>query len=147
MKSLLISIALLFGFTAAATGKPVSGTVVWFDLRVSEFAKAEDFYGKLFGWQFQELFPGYKMISNQGKGIGGLSREQSANKENQGTMMYFQVESLRDSFNQALALGAREELIPTDIPGFGSYAIVRDLDNNQIALFSEKPLSANKTKK
>lgn len=137
MKSLFITIAMLLGTTAVATEKPISGAVVWFDIRVGEFPKAENFYGALFGWQFQEIFPGYKMISNQGKGIGGFSQAKSGKQEAQGTMIYFRVEDLKTSFAHAITLGAKEDLSPTNIPGFGSYAIIRDTDNNQIALFSE----------
>ena len=76
MKSFLVLIALVFGVSAFAVDKPTTGTVVWFDVRVTDFAKAEDFYGKLFGWQFQEIFSGYKMISSGGKGVGGFSISQ-----------------------------------------------------------------------
>lgn len=139
MKSFLVLVTLLMSLNAVAAESP-SGTVVWFDIRVSDSVKSESFYGRLFGWEFQEIFPGYKMISAHGKGIGGLSRDRNSEKGNQGTMIYFRVENLKRSYANAIAFGAKGELGPSDIPNFGSYAVLRDPDNNQIALFSEKPL-------
>lgn len=140
MKALFLLICLFLSATAFSDDRPPVGSAVWFEIRVSEFEKAESFYSRLFGWTFQEIFPGYKMISLHDEGIGGLTLQKSKTQGGQGTMTFFRVENLKSSFTQALSFGATQEQEPMDIEGYGSYAIIRDLDNNQIALFSEKSL-------
>src|SRR5687767_4675279 len=131
IKTLLLAFMLLIGINTHAADTPM-GTVVWFDIRTTNSQKAEDFYGKLFGWQFNEIFQGYKMITVDGKGIGGLAAQSSAVKKDQGTMLYFSVNDLKASYVLALSLGAQRKLEPTNIQGFGAYAIIQDIDGNEI---------------
>lgn len=135
----LLLVFLFVSIQSFAAGPRAAGTVAWFDLQVTDSAKAEKFYGKLLNWKFQEIQPGYKMISVDGNGIGGLLTEADAKTD--GALLYFQVESLKESFQNAVHLGAKAEMDPTNITGFGSYAILRDPFGNRIALFSEKALS------
>ncbi len=135
---LVATFASVSGF--AQPTKP-SGIVGWFDINTTQPSRAKEFYGALLGWEFQEIFPGYFMILNNGTGIGGLRLAESADRGTQGTRLYFTVSSLRDSYALALKIGASGSMEPTDISGFGSYAIIQDLDKNEVALFSDKPLS------
>ncbi len=140
MKHFLLLVTALFGMSANAAKGSSTGIVTWFDIRVAESSKAEAFYGPLFDWEFQEIFPGYKMILKNGVGVGGLSEEPARHRGKQGTMIYFKVEDLKRAHSAALSLGGRTEQPPMNIPGFGAYAIIRDFDENQIALFSDLPI-------
>ncbi|MCR5977669.1 VOC family protein [Gordonia jinghuaiqii] len=53
-----------------------SGAPIWFDLMSSDTAKAEDFYGQIFGWEAEtpnEEFGGYRNFYKNGKRVAGLS--------------------------------------------------------------------------
>jgi predicted enzyme related to lactoylglutathione lyase len=56
------------------------GSPCWIDLMTSDTAKARDFYGELFGWQFQsgdqELYGGYITAFKNGKIVAGIMQKQ-----------------------------------------------------------------------
>ena len=54
--------------TSTTTPNPVT----WFEIHTADPDRAKDFYGHVFGWEFDDSLPGYTMIS-QGDGapIGG----------------------------------------------------------------------------
>jgi predicted enzyme related to lactoylglutathione lyase len=53
------------------TGIHHQGKFVWNDLLTDDVAAAKDFYGQLFGWNFDEL-SGYTAIKNEERRIGGM---------------------------------------------------------------------------
>jgi uncharacterized protein len=133
MKKVLFIALLAFASLSHASSQ---GQVAWFDIRVTDFHRAEIFYTRLFKWTYKEIFPGYSMILNNGTGIGGIETATKAANPGFSVLIYFSVDDLKRSYALALASGASPELKPTDIPGFGSYAIIRDPDGNRIALHS-----------
>ena len=53
-----------------------SGAPIWFDLMSSDTAKAEEFYGAIFGWEAEapdEEMGGYRNFHKNGKRVAGLS--------------------------------------------------------------------------
>lgn len=53
-----------------------SGAPIWFDLMSSDTAKAEEFYGAIFGWEAEapdEEFGGYRNLLKNGRRVAGLS--------------------------------------------------------------------------
>jgi uncharacterized protein len=106
---------------------------------------AKGFYGKVFGWRFDDL-PGadYTMITTSVDGIesglGGLAQATGLRPPApNGIVPYIRP----DDFEKTLA--AIEEaggvvLIPkTDVMGYGWFAHFRDLDGNVIGLWEDAP--------
>jgi len=58
--------------TAQPTGERHVGKMVWHDLLTPDPAAAQKFYGKLFGWSFEQKDPLYTEIHLGGKKIGGI---------------------------------------------------------------------------
>jgi uncharacterized protein len=65
--------------STATNGKP--GDFVWHDLVTDDPAACRTFYEALFGWTFESadgVDPGYTIIRNQGRPIGGIVRRRGA---------------------------------------------------------------------
>ncbi len=81
----MVIIALLFTFAALngcstldltpvaspATHKHSPGKILWHDLLTQDVAQAEDFYGKMFGWDFKHQ-GAYTVVMRDGQAIGGM---------------------------------------------------------------------------
>lgn len=119
----------------------MANPVVHFEICGSDAAKTREFYGKLFGWQYQ-MFEAmdYGMVAPAGEGsIGGgvfAAPEQSPPY----VTFYVHVDDLAASLARAEELGGETTMPPTPIPGMGSMAMFNDPDGNMIGLFSEKKL-------
>lgn len=54
-----------------------SGAPIWIDLATSDVARAQEFYGAVFGWTFESAGPeyeGYVNAFSQGRPVAGLMR-------------------------------------------------------------------------
>jgi len=140
MRKILLFLFFVFNITSAYSNQDKTGTVTWFDIRTTNIQDSQNFFKKLFGWSFKKLYPGYDLILNKNIGIGGLSLAENLAPERQGVRLYFFTDKLQKSVSLALSIGAKLEQPPINIPNFGSYAVIRDLDNNKIALFSNKAI-------
>ena len=57
--------------TDTSTGIHHQGKFVWNDLLTEDVAAAKDFYGQLFGWDFEQLGR-YTVVKNNGQSIAGM---------------------------------------------------------------------------
>ncbi len=120
--------------------KKISGKTYWFDLPVSDFARAEHFYHALLDWTFLKLslpnLPGYRMIEVNGELIGGLRKVVPDTKQGEAPVLYFCVDQLKEKTRQAQTLGAKLSGEKVALgKGRGSFQGIIDLDDNIIALW------------
>lgn len=104
------------------------GKIVWFEVPSDDTAKASAFYGKLFGWSFEEFGgPDYRMAGAAG---GAVYRDPAA----RGLMAYFDVEDVDAAAARVRDLGgsAGEK---QEIPQTGWFVHCADLDGNKFGLF------------
>jgi predicted enzyme related to lactoylglutathione lyase len=120
------------------------GTVIWFEVWVSDLDRAKAFYSGLFGWEFAPLTEydpsgGYQEIrAGDAAGVNGAlvhgpDRERPAGR---GTIVYVHVPDLTAAVGKAVSLGGRLVQEPTGIGATaGSFALITDTEGNEFGLW------------
>lgn len=111
--------------------------VVHFEISGKNGKKTREFYGKLFGWQYQEMAGmDYGLVqpavagSSIGGGVGGPMGDAPPY-----ITFYVQVDDLAASLKTAESMGAQTIVPPSPIPNVGSFAMFTDPDGNLVGLF------------
>jgi predicted enzyme related to lactoylglutathione lyase len=111
------------------TGLSIPGKFVWFDLVTSDPIAARNFYGKVFGWNFQAVAGSddYSVITAGGRPIGGVFQPVAALAP-AGTrwLSFASVGDMAVVLGRLERLGFVKLLPATAVPGRGQQAIVRD---------------------
>src|SRR6202165_492000 len=107
-----------------ARGALMPGHIVHFEIPADDTEKGREFWGSLFGWQF-EAFPGgaeYHMtrISDQ---TGGAITGMEPGKR--GTRAYFDVDDIKAGAARVKELGGESDE-PQPVPGMGWFATCKD---------------------
>ncbi len=108
-------------------GEP--GSLAWTELTTNDIAGAREFYTGLFGWRTDVMQVGmeYTVFLND---EGPLAGAYVLTPEMEGMpvtwLPYFGVEDPDAAAAQAMSLGAEVMVEPTDIPGVGRFAMIRD---------------------
>jgi predicted enzyme related to lactoylglutathione lyase len=118
----------------------MAGEVVHLEIPADDTGKAREFWGGLFGWQF-ESFPGpseYHMtqISEQ---TGGAITNMEPGKR--GTRAYFAVDDINAGAARVQKLGG-EAGEPAPVPGMGWFAVCKDISGNEFGLWQSDPSAA-----
>jgi predicted enzyme related to lactoylglutathione lyase len=123
-----------------ATRMNEPGTLCWTELATTDTDASEKFYTSLFGWTAKRgtQAPGeYTEFFNRGTAIGGMLRiqpEWGAVPPN--WMPYFAVVDCDASAARAKHLGGSLQMPPTDIPGVGRFAVLRDPQGAVLAIIA-----------
>lgn len=125
--------------------KPSFGEFCWNELSTPNVKKAKEFYGKLFGWEFEDHDMGdmtYTMIKSKGKrscaGIWAIPKDlQGQIPPN--WMSYISVENVEKSLEQAVKLGATVMKPVSNAGEFGRFAIIVDPTGAVFALWQNIP--------
>lgn len=142
----ILASALMTAGLQAEAPKPLAdvkpGHIAWFDITTTSLPKSQEFYGKLFGWQFRQV-PGkhQAVIVASGTGIGTLRWANGQITPFSG-VVYVQVADLRASLKKAKELGGTLlPEFPFNLPnGAGAIAMVVDPVGHPIGLYSKTPL-------
>ena len=111
----------------------MSGQIVHFEIPADDPAKGREFWGSLFGWEFQS-FPGpfeYLMtrISEQ---TGGAITDMEPGKR--GLRVYFDVDDINAGAARVRELGGNANE-PRPIEGMGWFVTCEDLQGNEFGLW------------
>jgi predicted enzyme related to lactoylglutathione lyase len=109
-----------------------------------DVARAQRFYGGLFGWEFGEMpeFPNYFLFSFGAiKSSGGAIGVRGESVGSQ-VRLYVDVDSLDETLAKVSGLGGKVVQPKTEIPGQGWYAVIDDSEGNQLGLYENAPNSA-----
>lgn len=121
--------------TDTPTGIHHQGKFIWNDLLTEDVAAAKDFYGKLFGWTFEE-FDHYAVIKNNGQSIGGMLQVTNDTETIEDARWVCSL-SVAD-VDEAAALVTKEGGTvyrgPLDMPDRGRGALVSDPQGAQLLL-------------
>ena len=119
------------------------GSVVWFEIYVSDIARASDFYGRVAGWEFAALdgmpVDSYMMISNTAEGaLGGAIVSGFPERcGSDGTIVYISVDGIGDAVKRVIDAGGSLEAGERTInEADGRFTIARDPDGNLIGLWA-----------
>ena len=115
----------------------------WFEIYVSDFDKAKDFYSELFGWQFNKSTtlanPYYWIIyTGEGSVSGGLMKKSDPKHTGQAVVLYVETEDIDATIKSAEKLGGKIIQGKTLInEKAGYFALFTDLDGNTMGLWSK----------
>jgi len=115
----------------------MAGQIVHIEIPADDTGKAKEFWGGLFGWQF-EAFPGpseYHMtrISDQ-QGAAVTNMEQGK----KGTRAYFDVDDINTGAAKVRELGGQADE-PMPVPNMGWFATCADPQGNEFGLWQNDP--------
>ena len=112
--------------------------IVHFEIGARDYKKAMQFYGKVFGWSYDEHEgTKYGMVPPQAKDSIGGGINQIQEGQQPYVTIYVQVDDLQAYLDKAKANGGKTVVPPTPIPGIGSFAWLTDPEGNRIGLFRD----------
>ncbi|MDE3105907.1 MAG: VOC family protein [Acidobacteriota bacterium] len=117
---------------------------VHLELNTRNLQQSKDFYGQLFGWQFQDIDMGpmgtYSTFQCDSGPGGGMTASTGAPV---GWLAYIGVADVKATTEQAVALGATVLHGPAEVPGIGWMTIFHDPAGAGIAIFqASQPVPA-----
>jgi uncharacterized protein len=111
---------------------------VHMELNTPDLAKAKDFYGKLFGWTFDDHDMGpagtYSMFKPDDGPGGGMMTMAGPTF----WLPYVGVDNIRTATDKAKSLGATIHKDSLPVPGHGIFSIIGDPTGATIALWEAK---------
>ncbi len=104
------------------------GAPCWIDLTSSDLARAQDFYGTVFGWAFESAGPqyhGYVNATNDGHPVAGLMANQPATQSPDHWATYFHTTDIDATMSAVTAASGSVFLDKMEVPakGFMSLAV------------------------
>ena len=117
------------------------GEFCWNELATTDIEKSKDFYGKLFGWEFEEIKTddmSYAVIkSGNEKGFAGIWQIPTDKQKEipPHWMAYVLVKDIKASLKKAEDCGAKIVKEITHVSDIGFFAIIIDPTNAHIALW------------
>ncbi len=119
------------------------GRIAWFDITTTDLTRSEEFYGKLFSWQFTpvEGTDQAAEIIAGGTAVGTLRVAEGKISTFNG-VVYVQVNDIQASCKRANQLGGTVVAgFPFNLPdGTGAVAVVVDPAGHPVGLYSRAPL-------
>lgn len=114
----------------------VPGSVTWNELYTTDLQKAQDFYGQLLGWTFEQgPIPNYLMIHNNGRLNGGIMLlDESFGDMPPNWTVYFSVEDIDAAAKKVEEFGGKLMTPVSEAPGTGRFAIISDPQGAMSAL-------------
>ena len=110
------------------------GQIVHFEIPADDTAKSREFWGSLFGWQFQN-FPGpseYWMTEIVPKEQGAAITNMEPQKR--GSRAYFSVDDIKTGVARVQELGG-EAGDPMPVPNMGWFSTCKDPHGNEFGLW------------
>ena len=113
------------------------GQVVHLEIPADDTAKAREFWGGLFGWQWQEMEgPSEYHMTQISDQTGGAITNMEPGKR--GTRVYFDVDDINASAARVKELGGAADE-PGPVPGRGWFVTCRDAEGNEFGLWQVDP--------
>jgi predicted enzyme related to lactoylglutathione lyase len=115
----------------------MSGQVVHVEIPADDTAKGREFWGSLFGWEF-EAFPGpfeyhmTRLTEQQGAAITNMEPGK------RGPRVYFDVDEINAGAARVRELGGVADE-PQPVPGMGYFAVCKDSEGNEFGIWQTDP--------
>jgi predicted enzyme related to lactoylglutathione lyase len=120
------------------------GQFVWYELTTPDVDAARKFYPPITGWGTQQFDKDYTMWTTGGApfaGIFKLGPEQQAKGIPPNWMPYIEAGNVDETARKVSALGGAVVVPPSDIPGTGRFAVVRDPQGATFGLYKSNTAS------
>ena len=103
-----------------------------------DFDKARTFYGDVFGWKFKEMKEMNYLTFEAPDGINGGFTNEAEPATKPGILIYIEVEDIMATIKKCGDVGGATVVGKTQIsPDFGYFAMLKDLEGNQIGLWAK----------
>ena len=116
----------------------MAGEMVHIEIPADDTGKAKEFWGGLFGWQFEE-YPGgpgeYHMTRISESSGGAITNMESGKK---GTRTYFSVDDINAGAARVKELGGEAD-DPMPVPNMGWFVTAKDPQGNEFGLWQTDP--------
>ncbi|MFC1680840.1 VOC family protein [Pseudomonadota bacterium] len=106
-------------------GISLPGKVVWHDLLTPNPAGAQEFYGELLGWTFEDVGSGYTLARHDGRLVAGIAKVDKP-EENGHWITHLSVQDMDAVLAHTRTSGGEVILEPFDMQGRGRVALLRD---------------------
>ncbi len=119
------------------------GQIVHFEIPADDTTQGREFWGPLFGWEFQS-FPGpfeYHM-ARTGEQTGGAITNMEPGKR--GLRVYFDVADINAGRDRVRELGG-EASDPRPVPNMGWFSTCKDPHGNEFALWQVDPSASEQS--
>jgi predicted enzyme related to lactoylglutathione lyase len=113
----------------------MAGTPVHVELPAGDTSRAKEFYGKLFGWQWQSMEGPQEYHMTQFSETSGGAVFPA---EERGARIYFDVDDINAGAAKVKELGGQAD-DPQPVPGMGWFATAKDTEGNKIGLWQTDP--------
>ena len=116
----------------------MAGQMVHLEIPAADTAKARDFWGELFGWEFQafEGSPTEDLMTRFSETTGGAIMEDDGSTK--GPRVYFDVDDINAAAGRVAELGGNAgEALP--VPSMGWFAVCGDTEGNEFGLWQNDP--------
>jgi uncharacterized protein len=111
----------------------MAGNPVHFEVPAGDTGRSQQFWGSLFGWQFQSMEGPMEYHMGQINDQAGVATF-PADDGGRGIRVYFDVEDVNDGIARVKELGGKaEDAAP--VPGHGWFALCEDTEGNEFALW------------
>ena len=134
--------------TDSPTGERLPGKIIWRDLLTNDPAASQQFYGELFGWEFEKIGEAsnlrsnsaYTLIRHNGQLIGGMVDTVALNGRDDISqwVVLMAVEDLDAQTKAVKASGGEIVAPPTDLQARGRLALVRDAEGALLGLLETR---------
>ena len=116
----------------------MAGQMVHLEIPAGSTAKAKEFWGGLFGWQFQEYegSPSEYHMAQFSDSQGGAIME--AEGAERGPRVYFDVDDINAGAARVKELGG-DASDPMPVPSMGWFATCTDVEGNDFGLWQTDP--------
>jgi uncharacterized protein len=116
----------------------MAGQMVHLEIPAGDTAKAREFWGGLFGWQFQafEGSPTEYHTTRFSDTQGGAIMEAEGGKR--GPRVYFDVDDINAAMARVNELGGEgSQALP--VPGMGWFGVCKDTEGNEFGFWQNDP--------
>jgi predicted enzyme related to lactoylglutathione lyase len=120
------------------TGNRPAGTPTWVDLGIPDLGRAKEFYGALFGWEFEEGPPetmGYTLCLLRGQPVAAVMQNPDPDAASFWWNLYFAADDCDGTTKRVADAGGEVVMAPTDVMDQGRMAIVVDPTGAQFGLW------------
>jgi len=98
--------------------------------------RSNEFYNKVFEWEFKPFGNGYLLFNNHQGIMVGLRKVEKIFKGDS-TVFHINVDNIDQVLEKTKASGGHIKTGKTTIPAMGWYAVIFDHDGNSIGLFQK----------
>ncbi len=109
--------------------------VVHVEIPVTNLKRAKEWYGKIFGWAFQDAGKDYALWNPPGGGVGGGLQLVKKIPVTPAVRAYIEVEDVAATLKQIKAARGKVLVPKTEVPTFGWWGAFRDPQGCQLYLW------------